>query len=165
MKKLVLFLLVCISMVFDGLGLKFWLKIVQDIKFAPWKISANINVGFFSLNSWFWEHVGKNIVHSEDRCSYPKEKIKFFFKVDQPKKKRGVSEWLCAQKKQNLGVTEIFGWWGGRRVQKEAGWKFCHIVHPTLRNFNFNQNPKSYANSNLCNHDAEKSKIMVAPPR
>ncbi len=39
---------------------------------------------------------------------------------------------------------------------------FGHIVPPSWRNCNFNQKQKSYSNWKLCN--AEKSKIMVAPP-
>ena len=51
------------------------------------------------------------------------------------------------------------------RVQYGQNWpsaNFAHIAPSTSRNLNSNQKQKSYVNWKLCN--AEKSKIMVAPP-
>ena len=114
---------------------------------------------FKVLDLWVcWKN---NIVHFEDRCSYPKEKNKMFCSRSTSQKNKGTGGLVLKKSKiwewQKFLANGVIG-----ESKNRPGENFGHIVHPTSRNFNFNWKPKSYADSNLYN--AEKSKIMVAPP-
>ena len=90
-----------------------------------------------------------------------KKKKNFFSQVHYQKNKGGAGD-LVGEKRTFLGRQKFLA---DGVAEKSKNWpsaNFAHIVPSTSRNLNSNQKQKSYINWKLCN--AEKSKIMVAPP-
>ena len=94
-------------------------------------------------------------------CSYLKQK-KIFFRKSIIKKNKGGAGDLVGEKRTFLGRQKFLANGVAGKSKNWPSANFAHIVPSTSRNLNSNQKQKSYVNWKLCN--AEKSKIMVAPP-
>ena len=114
----------------------------------------------------FFEVVKSNIIILMADCNnylHTLSKKKLFFWISSFLAKiKGGAGHQVPKKSKILGQQKFLadGVAGGSKNRPSDN--FGHIVPPSWRNFNFNQKQKSYANWKLCN--AEKSKIMVAPP-
>ena len=114
----------------------------------------------------FFEVVKSNIIILMADCNnylhtLSKKKIVFWISSFLAKTKGGAGHQV-PKKRKILGQQKFLADGMAWRSKNQPNDNFGHIVPLSWRNFNFNQKQKSYAYWKLCN--AEKSKIMVAPP-